>query len=199
MIFAIAFRMIFVVQVFDNIAGHSLPFIGLQWCLCLVAFENFCYAAITHNLPFWNHTNRLLSLIISVVYVIGLLGATGMKNVLEFNVLLFNNTLNFNISSESYNNFGTSLDIVWMILAACVPVFLALRGRIVTTDVEISLPIDNVLMKRKMHIDSRESSDDESVEDKSNDVENNGTKKRLKTVIKDRPGRIVEETEEESE
>jgi len=73
----------------------------------------------------------------------------------------------------------------------------------VTTDVEISLPIDNVLKKKKegrLDVDSGGSTDDESVE-KSEDVENknNGTKKRLKTVIKDRPGRIVEETEEESE
>jgi len=144
------FRMIFVVEAFQNVVGHTLPFQGLQVCLCLVAVENFLYDYKTNNVPFKNHqTFSRPALIIGFVYLISLLIVTSLKIIYVTSVFL--KAPVFDVTVPAQKSFVTNLDTFWMFLAAVVPFFLALRGRIASgdTDIKIQFPIDSERVKRK--------------------------------------------------
>jgi len=165
-IFALFFRITFVQEVYVNVLFHSLPFIGMQWSLCLVSIENFIYLAYTRNLPLWHHQCRFLSVFLSIAYIFVLLISTITNNVYVISV--FAGSPVFNIKDPAQLAFVTANDIFWMVTAVVIPVFLAIRGRIVTTDVMFCLPLNNLRKKKKTMVEEENS---ENSENESEDLE----------------------------
>lgn len=115
-VLALYFRMVFVVEAFDDVIGHTLGFQGLQLSLALVSIQNFIYNKATNNVPFapW----------ISIVYLASLLLVTAIKMILVWIIFIVRFT-----PTPFTSIFGQFLDVAWMLLAAVVPLGIAFYQR----------------------------------------------------------------------
>jgi hypothetical protein len=121
------FRMVFVVEAFEDVVGHTLGFQGLQLSLCLVAIQNYWYNKATNNVPFASKKW------ISLTYLFSLLGSTSIKMVLVWSIFLGTAVTTFGAV------LGRIIDICWMVLAAIIPLFLAIHQRKTTEKFRIVL------------------------------------------------------------
>ena len=120
-ILTIYFRMIFVIEAFNNLIGHTLPFQGLMVALVLVSIQNYLYNKATNNVPFpkkkW----------ISETYLSLLIIITSLKLIIVWTIFLGFPILD--PKSDFGSLFSQSMDICWLVLAAIIPLLLAIYQR----------------------------------------------------------------------
>ena len=131
------FRMIFVFEAFKSTTFHTMPFVGLQISLVLVALQNALYWT-THKTPLYVKqlgqawTNRLIW-----AYVVCLVLVTAFKITFVTSIFLGSPVL------DIHNGFSNSVcalaDKVWMLLAAVIPFFLAAYQRRIEVPLTISI------------------------------------------------------------
>lgn len=130
-ILAMYFRMVFVVEAFKDVVGHTLGFQGLIVSLALVAVQNHIYNKATNSIVFprkpW----------IATTYLVTLLVVTVIKLILVWSIFLKMPIISPQTSFGA--GLGRFLDIVWMILAAIVPLGIAVYQRKRTRNFKIIL------------------------------------------------------------
>jgi len=132
---AVTFRLIFVENAFLHTLLHTVPFMGLQVGLVLIALQNHYYR--------YHITNPLKGdrKILSHFYLFSLVAVTAAKLFLNTNIFLGN----FVVSTmPSVGMAGEWLDRFWMILAAFVPMLLAIYIRATDPTGVVSVVITNV-------------------------------------------------------
>jgi len=115
------FRMIFVIEAFEDVIGHTLGFHGLMIGLSLVSIQNFVYNKATETMsikPSW----------LPATYLISLISVTVLKIVLVWSIFLDNPLLNPKTSIGG--GVMQTLDIIWMLLAAVTPLGLAIYQKV---------------------------------------------------------------------
>ncbi len=123
-------RMIFVIQSSDDIKGHTLPFLGLQIALAMIAAQNTIYYNILHDSDVdWKHCkcNHSIQAYLSIfgwVYTFLLFAVTSIKII--FTAAILSGHPLMTTGSDIQVAVGTTFDYGWMILAAVIPVFLSL-------------------------------------------------------------------------
>ena len=118
-VLAVYFRMIFVVEAFVDVIGHTLGFHGLMISLSLVAVQNYWYNRATSTLPCASKVAKL--------YVVLLLVITGVKMLLAWSVFLHIPIVNPHSSAGAI--VGQTFDTLWMIFAAIIPLLVAIKQR----------------------------------------------------------------------
>lgn len=116
------FRMVFVNKPFDDVANHTLPFLGLQIMLCMVALENAFYLRLYKQIHLFK--NETVGAVVYVIYLFLLITVTMIK-----------------LTAATSQFWGTPwlpggvwkvFDFLWMALAAVLPVGLALHTKLHT-------------------------------------------------------------------
>jgi len=118
------FRMIFVVEAFKDVKGHTLGFFGLQLSLALNAVHNFLFNQyIKANWLSFLGLSYNASRVFMWIYLIGLVGVTFVK--LAHGMLLFYSTSFIDLGTPSGRFIAQSLDFLWMLFAALLPIPIA--------------------------------------------------------------------------
>jgi hypothetical protein len=129
LICALWFRMIFVVDAFENVIGHTLGFFGLQLSLTLVLLSNLAYhiAMGTLRMPVW----------IALFHAGATIGTTVTKIMLATSVFVGNPI--YLVGDQSSNNIAHFIDLAWMFLQAFVPLILSFFNRQTTPPVVFTI------------------------------------------------------------
>lgn len=116
MVLCLLFRMIFVIEAFVNVKGHTFPFIGLQLCLALTASVNLMADYGRDLIPFESLVGAKRARVGSILYVVCLLVVTATK--------ITNTLLIFHGSNGLFDpkSKAQTLDFMWMLLAAVCPI-----------------------------------------------------------------------------
>ena len=112
------FRMIFVVDAFVDVKGHTAGFLGLQVAMCLIALQNLLYQKLHgYALPFPSWVwDAYMGLLVVVT-------ATKMTHTL---LLFFAEGGSFiDVTTAGGAKLAKMIDVAWMLLAAVVPIGLA--------------------------------------------------------------------------
>lgn len=114
------FRMIFVLKAFEDVGGHTVPFLGLQVAIVINAIV---------NLYFYKRIGVLegKKYILGILYVMALVVVTAVKIVVDSAEL--SGYPMVDVTQESAKKFAMSTDVIWMVLGAVIPFFLASHFR----------------------------------------------------------------------
>ena len=104
------FRTTFVVKAEDSMIGHGLPFMLLQVSLCSVELQNYWFRQAVCECSRYNWKLHL-------AYVAALCGTTGFKLLINFFALAGRRLVPAEVARV--------VDILWMLLAAVIPLGLA--------------------------------------------------------------------------
>ena len=118
------FRMVFVVIAFESVKAHTFGFIGLQFALVLVALLDLLYMeALRIGWPIFRRARRKRTRVLHRMYFVALTLVTFLKLLHVFT--LFYATPIFDPKKSSAATFVQTLDRLWMLLAAVLPIVLA--------------------------------------------------------------------------
>lgn len=123
------FRLVFVVRAFDDVVGHTIPFMGLQITLAMIAFQNVTYYNLLHDDEVnWSKLSCTGSMksymsVIGWIYAILLFIVTMVKIIITSAVLNGHPLMKIGTSFQS--TFGTFFDWSWLLLAAIIPMILS--------------------------------------------------------------------------
>jgi hypothetical protein len=104
------FRTTFVVKAEDSMVGHGLPFMLLQASLCSVEIQNYWFRQAVCQCSRYNWK-------LHISYVASLCGATAFKLLINFFALAGRRIVPVGLAR--------AVDILWMLLAAVIPLGLA--------------------------------------------------------------------------
>lgn len=153
-LFIASFRMIFVMQVnmvqpdypdeygpyIEGALGHTLGFFGLQLALILVALENVLYINLTGvEYPYLGARGTTIA---SWLYFAAVAPLTFFKIYVAFMALTGNKIDNFEA-------IGKTVDHMWMLLVALMPIFFAHVGRKTEAFLRITFERDSSAWKDK--------------------------------------------------
>ena len=115
------FRMVFVVIAFESVKAHTFGFIGLQFALVLVALLDLLYMEALRI--GWPRFGRKLTRVLHWMYFVALTLVTFLKLLHVFTLFYATPILDPEKSSAAI--FVQTLDRLWMLLAAVLPIVLA--------------------------------------------------------------------------
>jgi len=148
------FRMIFVYQVnmvqpdypdeygpyIEGALGHTLGFFGLQLSLILVSLENVLFINLTGvEYPFLGARGTKVA---SCIYFVAIVPITLFKIYVAFTALIGNKIDNFEV-------VGKTVDHMWMVLIAFMPILFAQVGRKTEAFLKITFERDSSAWKDK--------------------------------------------------
>lgn len=118
------FRMVFVVRVFTDVVGHTLPFIGLMIALSMIAIQNTIYYNLLNAKTQWKCVGWFDNFkqyfgILAWGYTILLFIGTAIKVIFTTAVFLGHPIIP--IGSPGQVATEETIDYLWMILAAVMP------------------------------------------------------------------------------
>jgi hypothetical protein len=117
------FRMIFVVQAFENVVGHTLGFLGLQVALVLVAMQNAMYWTAHKDNLYIKRLGPKGTLIAAWTYVGAIALNTAIKLTLA--ISLFAGAPVLDLSTPLGATVAGTADRAWLLLCAIMPVISA--------------------------------------------------------------------------
>ncbi len=124
------FRLVFVVRAFEDVVGHTIPFMGLQITLSMIAVQNTVYYNLLHDDEVnWKRLSCTGSLqsylsIFGWIYTILLFVVTMVKIILTSGVL--NGHPLMEIGTPAQEAVGSFFDWTWMFLAAVTPFLISI-------------------------------------------------------------------------
>merc|ERR1712137_1153548 len=95
----LGFRMIFVIEAFVDVKGHTFGFLGVQLCLSIIAAKNMYFDYEIDSYPFDFIFGKRVCFYLSMLYVFGLFCATGAKFFNTIGLFYFGGGL-FDVSTE---------------------------------------------------------------------------------------------------
>ena len=139
------FRMIFVVRAFENVGGHTAPFTGFQLALTLNAIQNLLFYGYSEN-----HTKVFdgFQRFVGKLYLGCVIIITVMKQTISWLAICkasslagFCHSYALDISQESNRTFAQTLDRLWLVFLAVIPLFLAMytRSKSVSLDFDVTV------------------------------------------------------------
>ena len=139
------FRMIFVIEAFGDVVGHTMGFLGLQLGLVLNSLHNAIYNHILGTSLDsmaglqWTRIGTRGTRILFWCYVVLLTVVTTIK--LAHTMTLFAGSPFVDTTTPSGARFAQSMDLLWMLLAAVLPLSLAVAQRISEPGLQFEISI----------------------------------------------------------
>jgi len=140
------FRMIFVVVAYENVAGHTAGFLGLQISLILLTIKNSLYILATQ--VSYNFIGGLRNTrIMAITYLISNLAISFAKVTATVHVVTYGEGASWTLRPVGSVVAGQVVDWIWMIFNAFLPLIISfLRARSeYALDVSIDMKEQNYL------------------------------------------------------
>mmetsp|Transcript_23277 Transcript_23277/g.63078 ORF Transcript_23277/g.63078 Transcript_23277/m.63078 type:complete len:278 (-) Transcript_23277:349-1182(-) len=136
-------RIIFVVPPTVDVGLHTLPFIGLQVALMLIAVQNYIFNHLIGGHMFDKSFLRPIGAsIVAIAYVVIFFAVTLTKIVIVASIL--GGAPAVNVKQPSGARFAQAVDTLWFVFAVAIPMLIAIVQRRNTPPMVLSLrPKDN--------------------------------------------------------
>ena len=118
--------MIFVFIAYENVAGHTAGFVGLQVALIMISIQNGFY--ILHSQVAYQYIGGLRNTrILAIFCLICNLVISGLKVVLNAYVVLYSKSAEWSTKEVAGGSFsvGRAVDLIWMVLNAVIPMIVS--------------------------------------------------------------------------
>jgi len=125
-VLAVLFRMVFVIDGFQNIQGHTIGFLGLQLLLCLISTKNLLVDRELGETPGRGLVGQKAARVLAILYVLLLCVSSALK-IIHTAALLFTGSGIFDVTTSGGVAIAKTLDYMWMVLAAVIPALIAFQ------------------------------------------------------------------------
>ena len=147
--------MIFVVLAYENVAGHTAGFLGLQIALIMVAIQNSFYV-LDSQVAYQFIGGLKNTRIVTIIYLICTLTISAVKVSATIYVVMYSAGAGWTKRPVGSLVAGQLVDYIWMFFNALIPLVLSfIRAR---SEYALDITID---MKAQKYLDDDEDNEDD--------------------------------------